>query len=286
MKERVDLTNIISEKHFLPSFPIFAAKHDSMETKEEIVANWLPRYTGTALDEFGKYILLTNFHNYVEMFAEQFGVEVKGKSNPMQTATAEDITIINFGMGSAMAATIMDLLSAIEPEAVLFLGKCGGLKKLTQIGDIILPIAAIRGEGTSNDYMPAEVPALPSFRLQMAVSHSIRKFGLDYFTGTVYTTNRRVWEHDQEFKAYLRKIRAMGIDMETATIFMVGFVNSIPHGALLLVSDIPMDPEGVKTASSDKKVTGDFVGKHLRIGIDSLCELRDSGESVKHLRFE
>lgn len=257
-----------------------------METKSEIVANWLPRYTGTPIENFGKYILLTNFQNYVEMFAEQFGVEVMGTTSPMQTATAEDITIINFGMGSAMAATIMDLLSAVEPEAVLFLGKCGGLKKLTQIGDIILPIAAIRGEGTSNDYMPAEVPALPSFRLQMAVSHSIRKYGMDYFTGTVYTTNRRVWEHDQKFKKYLRKIRALGIDMETATIFMVGFVNSIPHGALLLVSDSPMDPEGVKTAESDRKVTGNFVGKHLQIGIDSLCELRDSGESVKHLRFE
>lgn len=256
-----------------------------MKTKAEIVANWLPRYTGTQLEDFGNYILLTNFINYVEMFAEKFGVEVKGKENPMQTATAQDITIINFGMGSAMAATVMDLLSAVSPKAVLFLGKCGGLKKVTQLGDLILPIAAIRGEGTSDDYMPSEVPALPSFRLQMAVSASIRKYGQDYFTGTVYTTNRRVWEHDDEFKEYLRKIRALGIDMETATIFMVGFVNGIPHGALLLVSDNPMDPEGVKTASSDKKVTAKFVDTHLDIGIDSLCELRDSGESVKHLRF-
>jgi len=257
-----------------------------MKTKAEIVENWLPRYTGTANHEFGSFILLTNFINYVEMFAEKYGVEVKGKGHPMQTATANDITIINFGMGSAMAATIMDLLAAISPQAVLFLGKCGGLKKITQLGDLILPIAAIRGEGTSDDYMPEEVPALPSFRLQMAVSHSIRKTGSDYFTGTVYTTNRRVWEHDDDFKEYLRTIRAIGIDMETATIFMVGFVNGIPHGALLLVSDNPMDPEGVKTASSDKKVTAKFVETHLAIGIDSLCELRDSGESVKHLRFE
>jgi AMP nucleosidase len=257
-----------------------------METKAEIVENWLPRYTGTPLKEFGKYILLTNFINYVELFAEKFGVEIKGRSNAMQTATANDITIINFGMGSAMAATVMDLISAIEPAAALFLGKCGGLKKNTQIGDLILPIAAIRGEGTGNDYMVPEVPALPSFRLQMAVSHVIRKYERDYLTGTVYTTNRRVWEHDLVFKEYLRKIRAMGIDMETATIFIVGFVNKIPHGALLLVSDNPMDPEGVKTEASDRKVTGQFVKDHLNIGIDSLIELRDSGESVKHLRFE
>ena len=257
-----------------------------MKTKAEIVANWLPRYTGTSLDGFGEYILLTNFINYVEQFAEQFGVEVLGKDKPMQTATAENITIINFGMGSAMAATVMDLLSAVGPKAALFLGKCGGLKKITQLGDLILPIAAIRGEGTGDDYMPPEVPALPSFRLQAAVSATIRRFGVDYFTGTVYTTNRRVWEHDEEFKEYLREIRAMGIDMETATIFLVGFANSIPHGALLLVSDNPMEPEGVKTAESDKQVTAKYVDNHLQIGIETLKELRDSGESVKHLRFE
>ncbi|WP_207429988.1 AMP nucleosidase [Sabulibacter ruber] len=256
-----------------------------MKTKQEIVENWLPRYTGRPLNEFGEYILLTNFINYVEMFAEQFGVEIMGLNKPMQTATAENITIINFGMGSAMAATVMDLLSAIKPKAALFLGKCGGLKK-AKLGDLILPIAAIRGEGTSDDYLPPEIPALPSFRLQRAVSSMIKKHEMDYWTGTVYTTNRRVWEHDEDFKEYLRSIRALGIDMETATIFVVGFMNDIPHGALLLVSDNPMTPDGVKTAESDLRITADFVTKHLQIGIDSLLELRDSGESVKHLRYE
>lgn len=256
-----------------------------MKTKEEIVKDWLPRYTGTSLESFGSYILLTNFINYVEMFAERFQVEIQGQGSPMQTATAEDITIINFGMGSAMAATCMDLLSAVMPKAALFLGKCGGLKK-TKVGDLILPIAAIRGEGTSDDYLPSEIPALPSFRLQQAVSSMIKKHELDYWTGTVYTTNRRVWEHDEAFKEYLRDIRTMGIDMETATIFVVGFMNGIPHGALLLVSDNPMDPEGIKTSKSDKEVTRKFVREHLSIGIDALQELRDSGESVKHLIFE
>ncbi|MCC7533435.1 MAG: AMP nucleosidase [Bacteroidia bacterium] len=257
-----------------------------MKTKEEIVKDWLPRYTGRPLHEFGEYILLTNFDNYIEMFATKFGVEILGKDKPMQSATAENITIINFGMGSAMAATVMDLLSAVTPKAVLFLGKCGGLKKNTQIGDLILPIAAIRGEGTTNDYLVPEVPALPSFRLQKAVSASIVQHKKDYWTGTVYTTNRRVWEHDEKFKEYLRNTRAMGIDMETATLFVVGFTNKIPKGALLLVSDNPMIPEGIKTSESDKKVTAQFAQQHLAIGIDALVELRDSGESVKHLRFE
>jgi AMP nucleosidase len=256
-----------------------------VKTKAEIVKDWLPRYTGRPLDGFGEYILLSNFVNYVEMFARRFDVEVVGRDKPMQTATAENLTIVNFGMGSAMAATAMDLLSAVAPKAVLFLGKCGGLKK-TRVGDFVLPIAAIRGEGTSNDYMPPEIPALPSFRLQKAVSAMIVKHGYEYWTGTVYTTNRRVWEHDETFRGYLQTIRASGIDMETATIFIVGFVNHIPKGALLLVSDSPMTPEGVKTSRSDRAVTEKYAKAHLEIGIDSLIELRDSGESVKHLRFE
>jgi AMP nucleosidase len=256
-----------------------------MKTKEEIVHNWLPRYTGEKLENFGEYILLTNFDNYVEMFAEWHKVKVIGKTKPMQCATADDITIINFGMGSPSAATVMDLVTAIEPKAALFLGKCGGLKKRNKIGDLILPIAAIRGEGTSNDYFPTEVPALPAFALQKAVSTTIRDYRVDYWTGTVYTTNRRVWEHDDDFKTYLQKIRAYAIDMETATIFTVGFYNKIPTGALLLVSDQPMVPEGVKTEASDKKVTEKFVETHLKIGIDSLKQLINNGLTVRHLRF-
>lgn len=256
-----------------------------MKTKEEIVNNWLPRYTGRELKDFTPYILLTNFDNYVQMFAEKHGVEVVGEDRPMRSASADGITIVNFGMGSPNAATIMDLLSAIQPKAVLFLGKCGGLKKKSEVGDFILPIAAIRGEGTSNDYFPAEVPALPAFALQKAISTTIRDANQDYWTGTVYTTNRRVWEWDEDFKEYLRTIRAMAIDMETATVFITAFKNEIPAGALLLVSDQPMVPQGVKTDASDLKVTGNFAQMHLQMGIDSLKQLINNGLTVKHLRF-
>jgi AMP nucleosidase len=257
-----------------------------METKEEIVKNWLPRYTGTPIEEFGEYILLTNFDNYLEKFAEWHNVPIIGQNRSMPTATANGITMINFSMGSANAATIMDLLTARQPKAVLFLGKCGGLKRKNKIGDFILPLAGIRGEGTSNDYFPPEVPALPAFNLQRAVSSTIRDKNLDYWSGTVYTTNRRVWEHDEPFKEYLRKIRAMAIDMETATLFSVGFYNKIPTGALLLVSDQPMTPQGVKTTESDNVVTTNFVDLHIQIGIDALKEIKNEGQSVKHLKWE
>jgi AMP nucleosidase len=256
-----------------------------MKTKEEIVANWLPRYTGEILDNFGEYILLTNFSNYVKLFAQWNNVQIVGSDRSMQCATANNITIINFGMGSPGAATIMDLLTAIKPQAVMFLGKCGGLKKRNKIGDLILPIAAIRGEGTSNDYFPPEVPALPAFALQKAISTTIREHECDYWTGVCYTTNRRVWEHDENFKEYLQTIRAYAIDMETATIFTVGFYNKIPTGALLLVSDSPMIPEGVKTEASDQVVTAQYVERHLKIGIDSLKQLINNGQTVRHLKF-
>jgi AMP nucleosidase len=256
-----------------------------MKSRREIVQNWLPRYTGVPLKKFGDYILLTNFQQYVQLFAQWHRGTVHGRDKPMPSATAGRISIINFGMGSATAATIMDLLSAIRPKAVLFLGKCGGIKHRAEIGDLILPIAAIRGEGTSNDYFPPEVPALPAFALQKAISTTIRDHARDYWTGTVYTTNRRVWEHDEAFKKYLQKIRCMAVDMETATIFMTGFYNEIPTGALLLVSDQPMTPEGIKTAESDRRVDEKYVTSHLRIGLDSLKQLINKGLTVKHLKF-
>jgi AMP nucleosidase len=264
----------------------FCLKAKGMKTKQEIVENWLPRYTGQKLEQFGSYILLTNFMKYVELFAEWNKCEIKGKNKPMPCATHGEITIINFGIGSANAATIMDLLSAASPKAVLFLGKCGGLKRKNDLGDLILPIAAIRGEGTSNDYMHKSVPALPAFNLQKAVSTSIRDYNRDYWTGTVYTTNRRVWEYDEYFKNHLRRTRSMAIDMETATIFIVGFHNEIPSGALLLVSDQPMISSGVKTEKSDNVVTEKFIEDHLRIGINSLTMLKNKGLTVKHLYFD
>jgi AMP nucleosidase len=256
-----------------------------MKTKEEIVANWLPRYTGTEIENFGKYILLVNFGAYLETFARLNNVEIQGKDRSMPSATCGNITMIRFGMGSANAATVMDLISAIAPKACLFLGKCGGLKHINALGDYILPIAAIRGEGTSNDYFPPEIPALPSFNLQKAISTTIRDMGLDYYTGTVYTTNRRVWEHDDKFKQYLQTTRAMAIDLETATIFIVGFANSIPTGALLLVSDQPMISSGVKTEKSDRLVTESYMENHVRIGIESLTQLIEKRVTVKHLKF-
>jgi AMP nucleosidase len=257
-----------------------------MKTKKEIVDDWLPRYTGTNLDEFGDLILLTNFNRYLDLFSKWYNVPIIGKDKAMPSVTNGRITLINFGMGSPNAATIMDLLSAIGPKAALFLGKCGGLKKKCKVGDMIIPIAAIRGDGTSDDYFPERVPALPAFNLQKVVSTVILNHRKNYWTGTVYTTNRRVWEYDEQFKEHLRITRAMAIDMESSTLFMVGFANEIPTGALLLVSDQPMVGRGIKTQVSDKRVTEKYAEEHLHIGVDAMNDLIDKKLSVKHLRFD
>jgi AMP nucleosidase len=257
-----------------------------MLTKSEITRNWLPRYTGMPLENFGDYILITNFGDYVRRFAKMFNCKIYGQDRTMQAATNTDgLTIINYGIGSSNAATIMDLLTAVMPRGVLFLGKCGGLKKSTEIGHFILPIAAIRGEGTSDDYFPPEVPALPSFKLHKFVSDKILEHGVDYRTGVIYTTNRRVWEHDEAFHKKLKDMTCIGIDMETATMFIVAHANEIAHGALLLVSDVPVTPEGVKTEESDKKVTENWVDMHLRIGIEAMTEIGQMGEQIKHFRY-
>lgn len=257
-----------------------------MLSKLDLAKNWLPRYTGMPLGKFGKYILLTNFDSYVTAFARTFSAEIYGHDRPMQAATnSDDLTIINFGIGSPNAATIMDLLTAIDPEGVLFLGKCGGLKQSAEIGHFILPIAAIRGEGTSEDYFPSQVPALPSFKLHKFVSERIAARQLDYRTGVVYTTNRRVWEHDAGFLAQLQAMTAIAIDMETATIFIVGHHNEISRGALLLVSDVPIHPEGIKTEESDQRVTQDWADLHLQIGIDAMTHIGEQGEPIRHFKY-
>jgi len=258
--------------------------------RKKSAADWLPRYTGMPLDMFRKHILLTNFHQYVDVFAKRFDAQVFGMATgdsfakSMQAASSDTMTIVNLGIGSPAAAIAMDLLTAIGPEAALFLGKCGGVKHDIELGDLILPTAAIRGEGASRNYFPLEVPALPAFALQKAVSDVVQEKGQKCWSGPIFTTDIRLWEWNERFKDYLKSVRALGVDMETATLFSSGFFNKIPTGALLLVSDLPMTAEGVKTEASDREVSKSFVGMHLDVGISAMTNIIEKNESVRHLK--
>lgn len=256
------------------------------DAKWKLAGDMLERYTGTPPGEFEKQIVLTNFEHYLERFRSQYG-DSSTRGSAMSAVHCREIgvSIINFSIGAPNAALIIELLATAEPKAVLFLGMCGGLHRSLEVGDFILPAAAIRDEGASRHFMPARVPALPTFKVQKFVSQIIVEQDLDYRTGVIHTTDYRLWEFDDKFKAQLYEERALAIDMETATLFSVGFASKVPIGALLLVSDLPLKRGGIKTKESASSVFRNFTDLHLDIGIRSMSEIADRGEHIRHYRW-
>jgi AMP nucleosidase len=252
-------------------------------TRDRIGISTLERYTGSTAAEFQPYILLTNFRLYVRSFAEMTKQPVhKGSVMRACHSPKDRISIVDFSVGSPTAALVVDLLSFIKPKAVIMLGLCGGLREEYQVGDFFNPVAAIRGEGTSNHYMPPQCPALSSFVLQRLACEELEKRKLKYHTGVIHTTNVRFWEFSEEFKANLNAERAQAIDMECATLFVVGYARRVPIGALMLISDVPIRKGGIKTAESAKKVFDKFTGMHIEIGIDALktAQSREKGAGL------
>ncbi len=239
----------------------------------------LERYTGSEADKFRSYILLTNFELYMEAFRVCCGVNVS-HGNAMQAAhwPEEDVSMINYGVGSPTAALIIDLLHFIKPEAVIMLGLCGGLRDYHNVGDYFLPIAAIRGEGTSSHYLPPQAPSLTNFPLQRRVAHELESRELGYHIGVIHSTNYRFWEFDEVFRARLLEEKVQTIDMECATLFTVGYARQVPVGALMLISDKPLEPEGVKTPETSRKLFREHSREHVEIGLGALRRLRDKEE--------
>lgn len=256
------------------------------EKKFKIARDILERYTGSSIDQFRKQIILTNFEYYLERFHKLAdSVRTRGSAMGAVHSEKEDVSIINFSIGSPTAALIIEVLSVINPKAVLFLGMTGGLHRSLKLGDFILPTAAIRDEGASRHFMPPQVPALPTFKVQKFVSQILVEKGMDYRTGVIHTTDYRFWEFDDKFKAQLYEERALAIDMETATLFVAGFACKVPIGALLLVSDLPLKRGGIKTKKSAKAVFRQFTDMHLEIGMKSMSEIAERGEHIRHYKW-
>jgi AMP nucleosidase len=254
--------------------------------KQKIARDILERYTGSTLKQFQKQIILTNFQYYIDRFAAiTGGTKCQGSAMSAVHSPKDGVSIVNFSIGSPTAALIIESLSVINPTAVLFLGMCGGLHPSLKKGDFIIPTAAIRDEGVSHHFMPRQVPALPTFKVQKFVSQILVDKGLDYRTGVVHTTDYRFWEFNDKFKADLYHERALAIEMETATLFVVGFASKVPIGALLLVSDLPLKRGGIKTKRSASSVFKEFTDQHLEIGIKSMSEIADRGEAIRHYRW-
>lgn len=254
--------------------------------KQQIARDMLERYTGSSLGDFNKHIILTNFNKYLNVFAEKCNEEIfTGLVMSVVHGRKEKVSMIDFKIGAPTAALIIEVLSVLEPEAVLFLGMCGGLHPSLEVGDFILPVAAIRDEGVSRHFIPSQVPSLPTFKLQKFVSQILVEHNMDYRTGVVHTTDYRFWEFDEEFKRNLYEERAIAIDMECAALFSVGFVSKVPIGALLLVSDLPLKKDGIKTKASSKIVFESFTNKHIHYGIEAMVEIQDRGEHIRHYRW-
>jgi len=264
-----------------PSQRVFSNK-----AKRVIASDMLERYTGSRLSKFRKQIILTNFDYYLQRF-KILGDATSHVGSMMNVSHSKsfNVSMIDFSIGAPPAALIIELISVVDPKAVLFLGMTGGLHRSLKVGDFILPIAAIRDEGASQHFMPSQVPALPTFKVQKFVSQILVEKELDYRTGVIHTTDYRFWEFDDKFKQRLHDERTIGIDMECASLFVAGFACKVPIGALLLVSDTPLKKKGIKTKKSASKVFKKYTDIHLEVGIKSMSEIAGRGEHIRHYRW-
>jgi AMP nucleosidase len=257
------------------------------EEKRKIAADMLERYTGHAVADFQQQIILTNFNYYTARFniLLKDAKYTEGSAFKASSSKSAKVTIVEFGVGSAMAALIIELLSVVDPRAVLFLGMCGAVHSSLRVGDFILPIASIKEEGVSNHFLPPQVPALPTFKVQKFVSQILLENGYDYRTGTIHSTDYRFWEFDQRFINNLFEERVLAVEMETAALFAVGFVSKVNIGALLLVSDCPLKKGGIKTKKSANEVFKQYTDKHIEIGIEAMADIAERGEKIRHYQW-
>jgi AMP nucleosidase len=244
--------------------------------EEQIAIDTLERYSGSLAKDFCTYLLITNFPRYVDYFSKSRNLEVfEGSMFKVAHSVKENISILDFKIGSPAAALVVDLCAHLPIKATLLLGMCGGLRKQFQIGDYFVPIASIRGEGTSDFYFPPEVPAMANFLVQKAVANVLMEEKSSYHIGITHTTNKRFWEFNKHFREKLVITRPQAIEMECATLFMAGYSHKLPLGALLLISDLPLAPEGtgIKTKKSSEAVYVAHTKDHVEKGVKILTKL-------------
>jgi AMP nucleosidase len=255
--------------------------------KRRIAIDMLERYTGHDIKDFQPQIILTNFHYYYDRFQKLLPdcKGTKGSAFAAASSSSAKVTIIEFGIGSAMAVLIMELVAVIEPKAVLFLGMTGGTHSSLKVGDFILPIGAIRADSVSTYFMPIQVPALPTFKIQKFASQVLVEHGMDYRTGVIHTTDLRFWEFDESFKRNLYEERVIGVDMECAALFTAGFASKVSVGALLLVSDTPLKRGGIKTKKSASKVFRSYADLHIELGIEIMADIAERGDTIRQYKW-
>lgn len=253
------------------------------ELELEIGRETLERYSGCHPDLFQPSLILTNFPQYIDYFVKTRQVKAyEGSMFKVAHSEKEKITILDFKIGSPAAALVIDVCSCIPIRASVFLGMCGGLRRRYQVGEYLVPIASIRAEATSDYYFPPEIPALANFLMQKAVTQILEEQKTIYHIGITYTTNMRFWEFNEELKTRLMISRAQGVEMECATLFIASYKRKFTLGALLLISDLPLERGGIKTKKSSEFVFDNFTADHVEKGVEILRVAKEMQErSVK-----
>lgn len=248
-------------------------------TEEQFAKDTLERYAGCEVSDFHSNLLLTNFPKYVDYFANTHDAKViEGAMFKVAHSQKEDVSILDFKIGSPAAALVIDLCSFLPIKTSVLLGMCGGLRRRYQVGDYLVPMASIRGEGTSDFYFPKEVPALANFLMQKAATEVLELQKALYHIGITYTTNMRFWEFNEEFKSFLKASKAQAIEMECATLFAASYKRKFTLGALLLISDLPLNADGVKTKKSSASVYDRYMADHVEKGLAILKHARQMQE--------
>ena len=253
-----------------------------MSLKEhEYVRQTLERYTNCKLDQFNEHVLITNFKQYIKRFQQKTKGKYSEGNFRIVNAPEINCTMIDFGIGSPQAALIINCLAYLDIlKSVIMLGMCGGIDDILEVGDFLVPSAAIRGEGTSRHYLPPEFPAIPASSVNLYCIGAVRKIGLTPRCGIVYTTDRRLWEYDEKFIQYLRKQRILAIEMELATLFSVAYRYEVPIGSIMLVSDMPLQKRGIKDKKQYNKIFSSYMETHIDIALDAVWKINTNWSSV------
>jgi AMP nucleosidase len=244
------------------------------EQQKQIAQETLERYSGSDIHLFQPMILITNFPHYVDYFATSRKSQIyEGSMFKVSHCKKAGISMIDFKIGSPAAALVVDLCAFLPIRAMLFLGMCGGLRSDYKVGEYFVPVASIRGDATSDFYFPPEVPALANFNIQKVVTNVLEQEKATFHVGITHTTNKRFWEFNAEFRNRLKTTRPQAVEMECATLFTASYSHRLALGALLLISDLPFAPGGLKTKKSSEFVFKNFMPDQIEKGVKILHEL-------------
>jgi uridine phosphorylase len=146
------------------------------------------------------------------------------------------VTIAGPAMGAPYAVMVLEMLIALKARMVLAFGWCGSLHSKVRIGHLVVPTAALSGEGTSRYYSSAGGVSKPDAQLcdilkaRLAGTTATWHEGRHWSTDAIYRETVGLVRHHQQR-------RTLSVDMEMAALYAVGKFRGVKVAGLLVVSD-------------------------------------------------